>query len=159
MATTMKTIRKALDPEEPNYVEAQKIGPGALPHLKKLVEGDDILLAAKATYLAGLIGTKESVEILNLASRNTIPEIRIAAAASVHNITQRDAANQILLRLLSDKDWGVCRIALKSTGPWVNLELIEHVENLRKNADQKEIREAAEKAIKRILKVSRKPIN
>ena len=55
MPVTMKQVRAALDPEEPDYEKAAKLGPEALPHLEKLISRKDPNLASKAASLAGMI--------------------------------------------------------------------------------------------------------
>ena len=67
MAVTLDEVRAALDPEEPNYRKAQEFGPEALPHLSTLVEEGNPLLAAKATYLASLLGNEGSHAIVETA--------------------------------------------------------------------------------------------
>jgi hypothetical protein len=47
-------VRAALEPEEPDYAAAAQLGP-AVPHLQTLIQGDDPMLASKASYLASLI--------------------------------------------------------------------------------------------------------
>ena len=38
MSVTMEDVRAALDPDEVDYPEASRLGPGALPHLMTLVQ-------------------------------------------------------------------------------------------------------------------------
>ncbi len=114
MAVKMSQVKSALEPEEPQYREAAKLGAEALPHLKKLVNGDDPLLASKATYLAGLIDAEGSGDIVALAAQSDQVTVRVAAANSAANIT--DAASAVFEGLLSDNDVGVRKAAVKSIG-------------------------------------------
>ena len=52
MAVDMEQVRAALEPEEPDYPRAAKsLGADALPHLERIITGDQTGLAAKAAYL------------------------------------------------------------------------------------------------------------
>ena len=113
MTVEMKDVLEALDPEEPDYVHAAKLGTAALPHIEKLVRSSDVNLASKATYLAGMIQDQRSSILLEAAALNQDPRIRVAAAFTVRNLVQFDV-NRILQKLVKDRDSGVRRIALKS---------------------------------------------
>lgn len=110
MAVTMEQVRAALDPEEPDYEEAAKLGPEALPHLEALVESGDTMLASKATYLASLIRGAGSVDIVKKAAQSDDPVVRVAAAAATTNLTAA-AANAVLGNLIGDSDLGVRKVA------------------------------------------------
>src|SRR5215217_1787761 len=99
MAVKMNQVKAALEAEEPKYDEAAKLGAGALPHLKKLVAGDDPLIAAKATFLAGLIDAEGSGDVVALAAQRDEVVIRVAAANSAANVT--DADSTLFEQLLS----------------------------------------------------------
>ena len=64
MAVTMEQVRAYLDAEEVNYSEAARLGSGALPHLQRLAQSPDVMLASKATYLASLIHGDLTPQIL-----------------------------------------------------------------------------------------------
>ena len=113
MAVDMDQVRAALDPEEPNYPAAAKLGPDALPHLEKLITGDHAGLAAKAAYLAGLIGTEKSLPAMDKAARSAQVPVRIAAAAAAQHLTG-DHAETVLLQLVDDSDAGVRKVAARS---------------------------------------------
>ena len=84
MAVTMVQIRTVLDATEPDYGQAAKLGPEALPHLEKLVKDADTLLASKAVYLAALIQDERSVRIVREAALREDPIVRVAAAGAAH---------------------------------------------------------------------------
>lgn len=113
MAVDMEQVRAALDPEEPNYPAAAKLGPDALPHLEKLITGDHPGLAAKAAYLAGLIGTEKSLPAMDKAARSAQVPVRIAAAAAAQHLAG-DHAETVLLQLVDDSDAGVRKVAARS---------------------------------------------
>ena len=113
MSLEMKDVRSVLEPEEPDYDEAAKMGSEALPHLEALVKGDDIELAAKAASLAGIIAAEGRMAVLNIAAKSHDPVVRVAAAGAARDLSDADAS-QVLETLVGDADEGVQKTALKS---------------------------------------------
>lgn len=113
MAVTMEDVRAALDPEEPDYPEAAKLGAAALPHLEVLVSSADPMLASKATYLASLIRGAKSAEIVETAARSDDVTVRVAAAAAASNLAPA-GASAVLTELVGDADPGVRKVARAS---------------------------------------------
>ena len=114
MPIDMEQVKAALDPEEPDYAKAAKqLGADALPHLEKIIGGSDTSLAAKATYLAGLIGGDRSVPAVAKAARSTQAVVRIAAAAAAAHLPAQHS-NAVLLQLVDDADHGVQKLAMRS---------------------------------------------
>lgn len=123
MVVTKQQVIDVLSPDEPNYPEAAKLGPDALPHLDNLVKTADPLLASKATYLASLIQGEQSIDVLKAASQSNHPEVRVAAAAGARNLVSAAAGarnlepsrlNDLLSSLNNDQDAGVRKEATKS---------------------------------------------
>jgi HEAT repeat protein len=110
---TKEQVLAVLYPDEPDYSEAAKLGPEALPHLAKLVKGDDLHLAAKAASLAGLIQDKRSVEVLRSAAQSKHAVVRVAAAVGSRNLKVTEI-NSVLELLTNDKDESIRRHATKS---------------------------------------------
>src|SRR5687767_10947744 len=110
MAVTMKDVRAALDPEEPDYAKAAQLGPDALPHLEALVNSGDTMLASKAAYLASLIKAPKSAEVVATAAQSDDPAVRVAAAAAASNLAP-SAASTVLVDLVTDPDPGVRKVA------------------------------------------------
>jgi len=123
MPITMEQVRQLLLPEEPNYPAAARRGPELLPHLGVLTGGPDALLASKAAYLAGLIDHDAAAEVVGRAARNPSPVVRGAAAAAAGNV-MRPAAAGVLMVLLSDRDLGVRKVAIKSAAARPNPALL-----------------------------------
>jgi hypothetical protein len=114
MPVDMEQVKAALDPEEPDYPKAAKqLGAEALPHLEKIIGGSDTSLAAKATYLAGLIGGESSVAAVAKAARSSQAPVRIAAAAAARHLPA-EHNDAVLLQLVDDADGGVQKVALRS---------------------------------------------
>lgn len=114
MTVTMKDVREFLDPEEPDYAMASQLGTPALPCLAELVKGDDIQLASKAAYLAGMIGGPKGVAVLATAAASDSATVRVAAAASMKHAAAVPAATKVAKTLLADHDDGVRKQALHS---------------------------------------------
>lgn len=106
MEVTFEQVRAALVPEEPNYRSAARLGAEAMPHLKSMVEGGEPMLAAKAAYLASLIGGEQAVDVLLSASAHSEASVRVAAASGTRNLepAQAEALRDVLA---SDADPGV----------------------------------------------------
>jgi hypothetical protein len=129
MSMTMAFVRSALDSEEPDYESAKALGFEALPFLEELSIGQDILLASKAVYLAGLINGELSSTILEKAATHENSNIR-ATAASVIGKLNKETSNKLLLTLLNDNDLGVQNIALKFLPLTVSSEVLAQIERV-----------------------------
>jgi len=111
MATTMEQVRAVLDPEEPDYEKgAAELGPDAIPHLQALVRGDDAMLASKAAYLASLIKSDASADVVREAAQSNVETVRVAAAAAARNLPSTKAS-EVLEGLVTDADPGVRKVA------------------------------------------------
>jgi hypothetical protein len=110
MATTMEEVRAVLDPEEPDYQKGAELGPDAIPHLQTLVNGDDAMLASKAAYLASLIKSDASADVVRDAAHSKVEAVRVAAAAAARNLPSAKAS-EVLEELVGDDDPGVRKVA------------------------------------------------
>jgi HEAT repeat protein len=113
MPVTMEQVLDHLDREEPDYGQAARLGPEALPHLATLVRGDDLGRATKAASLAGAISSPESVDVLRTAAADPRLTVRVAAAAAASHLAPPDAS-RVLAPLLDDADAGVRKVAQSS---------------------------------------------
>jgi HEAT repeat protein len=113
MPVTMEQVRGKLEPIEPDYTEASKLGPDAMPFLEQLANSGDLIFAPRAVYLASLIGGDKAVRILLSAARSPVTIIRVQAAAAARNLP-KEKTEDILLKALDDSDFGVRNVALKS---------------------------------------------
>jgi HEAT repeat protein len=111
MPITMQEVLARLDTDEPDYTALATMGPEAVPHLKVLVRSDDPGVAAKAAYLASLIESAESADVLESASTSPHETVRVAAASGMRNLAPAQAS-QWVERLLEDSDVGVRKQAL-----------------------------------------------
>jgi hypothetical protein len=118
MPITIEEVRAVLSPAKVNYQKvADQLGTAALPWLEAIIEGTDKLLAAKAVYLAGLIGGARSVGTIMKGANSTQPTVRIAAAAAAARLTV-EHRTPLFERLESDGDPGVMRVTAKlNKGP------------------------------------------
>jgi len=149
MPVTMEQVRKALDPEEPDYAKATKLGPDALPHLQKLIQGRDPGLASKAASLAGMIGGERAGAVLEKAASHKDVRVRVAAAHSAQHLPSA-AASQVLATLVADTDVGVQKVALRSVPRVASPELRASVETLSKKKANPAIQELSQKVLARL---------
>src|SRR5215216_3962598 len=110
MTVIREQVLAYLYQDEPHYAEAAQLGAEALPHLRQLVEEGDPELASKATALASIIDTEQSVEIVDVASRSRDPVVRVAAAVSLSNLSGVPAP--LADSMLKDEDVGVRQLTL-----------------------------------------------
>ncbi|WP_394766655.1 HEAT repeat domain-containing protein [uncultured Paludibaculum sp.] len=103
---------RQLDRDEPDYAQAVRLGPEALPHLEQLIQGSNLGLAAKAACLAGTMNAEGSAPLLELAASHADPVVRVAAAAAARNLTHMTAS--LATTFLEDPDHGVRKWALRS---------------------------------------------
>ena len=99
-----------LDPGGARLRKATKLGPDAIPHLQALVNGDDAMLASKAAYLASLIKSDASADVVRDAARSNVETVRVAAAAAARNLPSAKAS-AVLEELIADVDPGVRKVA------------------------------------------------
>jgi HEAT repeat protein len=138
MPITMQQILARLDTDEPEYAALAALGPEAIPHLKVLVRSDDPGIAAKAAYLATLINTDESADIMEAASASPHETVRVAAAAGMRNLTAAKAGPWVE-RLLDDSDPGVRKQALQTISA-LDLNLDPKVAKISTSDPEKELR-------------------
>jgi hypothetical protein len=112
MPVAMQQVINQLDREEPDYTQAAQLGSEALPHLITLIQGGNLGLAAKAASLAGIINAGQSAAVLEIAAQHPEPVVRVAAAASVKNLTS--IPTSLAMDLLNDSDVGVRKWTLNA---------------------------------------------
>ncbi len=112
MPVTIEDVLNQLDREEPDYSQASRLGPDALPFIRRLVQGSNIGLASKAAFLAGQIAGKGALPILRLAARHPDPVVRVAAAASVRHSS--GLSPTLANAFLNDTDPGVRKWGLRA---------------------------------------------
>lgn len=156
MAVDMEQVKAALYPEEPDYPKAAKqLGADALPHLEKIIGGSDISLAAKAAYLAGLIGGEKSVPAVAKAARSGDAAVRIAAAAAASHLPP-EHSDSVLLQLVDDADRGVQKVALRSAPATMSDALRSRVRALSQGPTTAPAKAKAKKAAKPAKKAQKK---
>jgi len=160
MAVEMEQVRAALDPEEPDYPGAVKsLGPDALPHLERIITGDQTGLAAKAAYLAGLIGTDKCIPAMNKAAASGQAVVRLAAAAAAQYMPD-EYRDSLVLQLVDDADVGVQKVAMKSAPAMAVMSdaLKSRVVALGKPAGKAPaVKQGAKKAVKKAAATRKKP--
>jgi hypothetical protein len=149
MAITMQTVRALLSRDEVNYLEAQRLGPEAIPFLKELVQGGDLNLASKAAYLASLIANEGATEVLEAAAARQEAVVRVAVAAGIRNLPTA-TAERVMDRLQSDSDIGVRRVMLNSVSNLKSPQLTAKVQKIAENDPEPSIRKVAGEAVEKM---------
>jgi hypothetical protein len=114
MVMTMNQVVALLNPDEMNHRAAARHGAQLLPHLRTIVAGSNVALAARAAVLAGHIDDPGTPGVLAVAARHASPVVRVAAANAMRAV-RRPAVVATLLRLLDDRDIGVRKFAIKAS--------------------------------------------
>jgi len=148
MPVTMEQVINQLDREEPNYTQASQLGAEAIPYLVILIQGEDLGLAVKATALAGIINAEQSATALELAAQHPSTVVRVAAAATVQNLT--NIPTSLSGKLLSDSDAGVRNWTLKSIGVRQPEGIRGRVEEIIRNDPDIGIRDRARQIIEQL---------
>ena len=114
MNDALSQLRDLLNADEPDYPRAAALGPSILPALAQLVTDPDPALASKAASLAGMIDDPAAAQVLQGASRNPHPVVRLAAAGAAR-FSRVPGAEALATTLLEDTDdgvrWAAARIA------------------------------------------------
>ena len=143
MPVTMKDVRAWLDADEVDYANAKKLGPAAIPFLMELVQGGDLGLASKATYLASLIKSDQSASVLETAAVRNEPVVRVAAASGIRNLAE-DQAERVLDLLRSDPDAGIRKAAVKSAERFRSLQVAAKLQQMAEANPESFVRELAQ---------------
>ena len=148
MAIGLQDVIRQLDRDEPNYAQAARLGPEALPFLRELIQGENIGIATKAAYLAGVINGDQSTEVLEAASRHANPAVRVAAAASARNLTRLSPS--LASNFLDDPDPGVRKWVLKTLEAHHPEGVKAKVERIMRQDPVMELRERASSIVDRL---------
>ncbi len=140
MAVTYEDVLAVLNPDEPDYARAAQIGPEALPHLERIIQGDDPGLALKAAHLAARIPDKRSAEVLAVAARSAEPVVRVAAASAARYLPEH-SRDDLVLRFLDDDDLGVRKFGLRAVPQRPSQEVRARVARLTEAEQNPTLRE------------------
>lgn len=148
MAVTLEQVIRQIDRDEPDYEQAARLGPEALPHLRQLVDGTDPGLASKAASLAGVINGDESPAVLELAARHRDPIVRVAAAASAKYLTT--VSTSLASTFLDDPDPGVRKWVLRTLDARQPKGIKDRVERIMIYDPDASLRDLARKIIDKL---------
>jgi HEAT repeat protein len=154
MPITKQQVLARLDTDEPDYAALATLGPDAVPHLKDLVQGDEPGIAAKAAYLASLIQSDESPEVVDAAAASPHETVRVAAAAGLRNLAPAQAGPTVE-RLLDDQDAGVRKLALRAVTDLGMSGLEPKVKTMAADDPEEALRQLANQGLRRISQVRR----
>ena len=146
MAMTLEQLRAMLAADEPDYAGLARLGPQVLPHLRKLIASPDEGIASKAASLASRINDDRAVDVLRDAANSPSSLVRLAVAGGVSRVT-RPAASAVLMALLSDRDAGVRKLAIKSSVSRDNAALLAKIGDLSRSDPTPTVRLLAAKVV------------
>jgi len=147
---TLDEVRKELDKDELEYPElALALGPAVLPHLKALVAEDEPRIASKAAYLAGIISTEASHEVVALAAQSRHDVVRVAAAAAAPALPAEQGAS-VTSQLLDDADAGVRIRAMKSAATIDSPALAARLKTMSEDDNDPDVRGLAASTYQRM---------
>ncbi len=148
MPVTMQDVRAVLDPEEVDYENAKRLGAAAIPFLMELVQGGDLGLASKATYLASLIEDEQSVAVLEAAAARNEPVLKVAAASGIRNLSVAHA-DRMLGLLKDDPDIGVRKVALQSAARFDSPPIVAKLRQIAESDPEPILRNLAANTVKK----------
>ncbi len=130
-----------------NYSGAQQLGIQVIEALKGIIQGNDVNLTAKATYVAGLINDDRSVDVIELAAKSRTPAVRVAAASAAAHLSA-ERAEPILMRLLKSKDVGIRKVALNAASGSMTEKVRLQVQKVRKLESNQHLKSLASSILK-----------
>ena len=148
MAVSFEDVLEVINPDEPDYERAATLGPEALPHLERIIKGDDPGLAMKATHLAGRIPSPKAAEVLSLAARSSEPVVRVAAASAARYLPDEDRSS-LVLKFLDDDDFGVRKWGLRAVPARTTPEVRAKLNQLSQSEDDPTLRDLSRSIIER----------
>lgn len=114
MSLSFDELYRLISSEEPDYPAiALLLDASSAPHLKRMAEDDNVMLATKAVYAASLLPGGEAEQIVERASASPVPQIRIASASALVNLPAA-SRNKLAVRLLDDADLSVEKLTIRS---------------------------------------------
>jgi HEAT repeat protein len=147
VTTDTDAVRARIDLDEIDYPGlARDLGPDALPALREIAQDPNPTLASKAVYLASEIAGEEAAAILRQAGEHPEPALRVAAAAGLRNLDERQAEPTVDA-LLQDDDPGVRKVALRSAARMRSPRLHARVEEIADRDPDPAVRSAARDAL------------
>jgi HEAT repeat protein len=149
MPITMEDVLAVLTQDEVDYARAQQLGPEAVPYLDRLVRGEDLNLASKAAYLASLIESELSAEVLAAAAARPEPVVRVAAASGVRNLDDK-RAERLIDRLAHDADPGVRKVLVNSAAVFRSPRVAERVRRIAEQDPEPFVRASAARSAERM---------
>ena len=147
----IQQVKAWLDAEEPDYpAAARALGVAALPAITQLIQGGDLALATKATYLASLVPHPSAADALRVAQSRSEPLMRVAAASGIRNLDP--AHGEALFEALHrDPDAGVRKVALRSAATLNSPKMLQRLRTLSASDPEPSLRELADTLLRTAL--------
>ena len=149
MPITMEDVLAILTQDEVDYERARDLGPEAVPFLDQLVRGEDLNLASKAAYLASLIESDGSADVLAAAAARPEPVVRVAAASGIRNLKDTQA-ERLIDRLQHDADPGVRKVLVNSAAGFRTPGVAERIRRIAEQDPEPFVRASAARSVERM---------
>ncbi|MFC1672746.1 HEAT repeat domain-containing protein [Pseudomonadota bacterium] len=136
----------ALRAIEPDLNRLASYGERALPALRNVIAGDDIIMIKKAIRVAALMGGPDCIGLILANAGSEHPDVRSTIAVALRDIYEdipTSRQTDILKRLLKDEDAAVRRLALVTTGELKVNDVRDEVLEIAANDENEALREIA----------------
>lgn len=149
MPVTMQQVLAEIERDEPDYPAIALFGEEALPHLQMIIESQDPLKVAKATYAASLIGGQRAIDILEKSGEHHDAQVRVAAAHGLRNLSG-SAPTDLVIRALGDADPGVRKLALGTAAVLNRSDFMQGVSSIEQSDPDMHLRETAKSVVRQL---------
>jgi len=146
-------ILSLITSDEPDYAGmANSWSKEDYKELNELATGPDIILATRAIICLGLMKSHKSLLGVTLAAQSTNPDLRVAAAQALRNLSKFHSGVELLDKLLDDDDIGVRKFALKSVEDAKISTLKDKVNKMSVNEETELMKKLAKKVMTNLEK-------
>jgi len=144
-------IVNLLSAYEPDYSRiTAKLSEKDIPILNELVMQGPVDVAARAIICLGWLSSEKGIPAIEFAAKSDNPILRLTAAHSLGNLSNKPGAWDLICGLLDDNDIGVRKFALKSIGHSKIPHLKEKVVQVSLSDPNEHIRKLAEHVLEKL---------
>ena len=142
----IEQLRRQLSAIEPDESMYDGISSADIPASKQLLSEPEPWLASRAVWGLAYLNTAEAVRRLDIAARDSRPEVRVSVAASARRLSPR-FAEPLLVKLLDDSDIGVRKFSVLSASSRSSSQLIEKLKTIANSDVHVDLRRFAQEKL------------
>lgn len=146
---TAAELRQKLSLIEPTDSMYQGITEADVPALAQLTADTEDWVAGRAVFALSRVASREAVAALSRAGGDSRSAVRVAVAAAVGQ-SAIVLPDDVVLRLLQDRDLGVRKFAPQAVKPQNGRELKTTLNRLASDDAVRAVRESATEALRRL---------